>query len=118
MSTQTITIILIVLVLLVAVLIWRIKVLSRQVQDLRFRKKSGEVLHGKAWENFAPFMDAYPYDPSRFRFIGYPIDGLSFEDDKIVFIEFKTGMSKLSERQKQVRDLVARQRVEWLEIRQ
>jgi predicted Holliday junction resolvase-like endonuclease len=75
------------------------------------------VKHGKSFENLFPFMSNYPYDSRNFRFIGDPIDGLSFEDNKIVFIEFKTGISKLSEKQKRIKELVEAKKVEWKEIR-
>ena len=117
MNSQTISILIIALIVLATILVWRLRVLSRQIKELKFMKKSGEVLHGKSWENFAPFMEQYPYDPEHFRFLGNPIDGLSFEDDHIAFIEFKTGSSKLSDKQRGIKDLVEKGRVEWKEIR-
>lgn len=117
METQPVIVILLVLIGLVLLLFWRLRVVSRRLESLTFDKKSGEVLHGKSWENFAPFMEHYPYDPERFRFIGSPIDGISFEEDRIVFIEFKTGQSKLSSKQQAIRNQITAGRVEWREIR-
>jgi predicted Holliday junction resolvase-like endonuclease len=68
-------------------------------------------------EQFMPFVPDYPWDPQRFRFIGSPIDGVQFEDDKVIIVEFKTGSSKLSERQRHIRDLIRDGRVEFEEFR-
>ena len=71
-----------------------------------------------SFEQLFPFMKNYPYNPRNFRFIGTPIDGLSFEDDHIAFIEFKTGNSNLSGLQKRIKDLIQKKKVEWKEIRE
>ena len=84
---------------------------------LKYDYKSMNIKHGKSFENLFPFMNKYPYEPRNFRFIGDPIDGLSFEDNKIVFMEFKTGTSKLSEKQKKIKELVELKKVEWMEVR-
>jgi predicted Holliday junction resolvase-like endonuclease len=68
-------------------------------------------------EQFLPFLNNYPYSPSNFRFIGNPIDGLQFEDDKIVFVEFKTNKSNLSKKQEKIKELVDKKKVEFLEVR-
>src|SRR3989344_4789866 len=80
--------------------------------------QGGLVKHGLSFEQLFPFMKKYPYDPRNFRFIGDPVDGLSFEDDRVVFVEFKTGKSRLSYGQKRVRDLVEGKKVEWREVRE
>ena len=46
-------------------------------------------------EQFMPFVHNYPWDPGRFRFIGSPIDGIQFEEDRVIIVEFKTGSSTL-----------------------
>ena len=68
-------------------------------------------------EQFLPFLDDYPYDPQDFRFLGTPIDGVQFEDDKVVLTEFKTAGSQLSVRQKSIRRLVEEGKVEFEEHR-
>ncbi len=87
------------------------------VSPLKRDKKSISVLHGKIMEQFAPFMKNYPYETKKFRFIGSPIDGIQFEDDKILFVEFKTGNSKLSEEEKRIKEIVEKKKVEWFEIK-
>ena len=91
--------------------------LKSELENLRFSKKSQSVKYGQLTEQWIPFSDKYPYNPQNFRFIGKPIDGVAFEDDKIVFVEFKTNTSQLSEVQKKVRDLVEKKKVEWFELR-
>lgn len=65
----------------------------------------------------APFLESWPYDPNNFRFIGSPIDGISFEDDEIVFIEIKTGNSRLSRNQKNIKALVSEGKVSFASFR-
>lgn len=86
-------------------------------ENLKYDYKSMHVKHGKSFEQLFPFMRNYSYKYRNFRFIGDPIDGLSFEDNKIIFIEFKTGTSKLSEKQKKIKELIKNKKVEWEEVR-
>lgn len=90
--------------------------MAQEYNQLSFEHRSMYVKHGKISEQLFPFMKDYPYNPSNFRFIGSPIDGLNFEDDKVVFIEFKTGNSKLSDKQKRIKALVEKKKVEWKTI--
>lgn len=82
--------------------------LQSLVNRIASQKKSSEVRLGKIGENLAPFVDGWPYDPNNFRFLGNPCDGVSFNlnTGKIVFVEIKTGKSKLSKSQKRIRELV------------
>ncbi len=109
------------LIILLSFLLWidknKLKKLQQMHDELAFEHRSKIVKHGKSFEQFFPFMSNYPYDPNHFRFIGSPIDGLSFEDDKIVFLEFKTGTSQLNNNQKRVKDQVNNKKVKWKEIR-
>ncbi|MCK4634713.1 MAG: endonuclease [Candidatus Aenigmarchaeota archaeon] len=82
------------------------------------RKASISIRHGKFLEHYIPWIKKiFPYNPERFRFIGNPIDGILFDKDKIVFIEFKTGRSTLNESQKKIKSLVKNKKIEWKEIR-
>ncbi len=121
----------VVLMLLVAVLtflvlilwsfLWvkskEIKALQEIHEELLFSHRSKVVKHGQSFEQLFPFMSNYPYNHNNFRFIGSPIDGISFEDDSIVFIEFKTGNSKLTKKQQSIRDLINSKKIKWKEIR-
>ena len=53
----------------------------------------------------------------RIVFIGTPIDGIAFNEEKIIFCEFKANTSALSEKQKSIKKLVQEKKVEWLELR-
>ncbi len=77
------------------------------------RKRSLSSTYGKITEQFAPFMESYPFNWKKFRFIGSPIDGIQFEDDAIYFVEFKSAGSRLSEEQKKIKKMVEDKRVEW-----
>lgn len=88
--------------------------LKREKREIEEKKRSMSVLYGKITEQFAPFMKDYPYDPKKFRFIGSPIDGIQFEDDKIIFVEFKSANSKLSTEEKKIKKMVEDKKVEWM----
>lgn len=106
-----------VLVFLVVLLYKKAVFLHNELRDLQFNKDSQSVKYGKLTEQWIAFSDRFPYDPQRFRFVGNPIDGLVFEDEKIVFCEFKTASSQLNENQKRVKRLVENKKVEWLEFK-
>ena len=88
-----------------------------QLIDMATRKQSLSTKYGKMSEQFFPFLEQYPYNENNFRFIGNPIDGIQFEKDKIIFVEFKAGDSRLSVRQKEVRDIVSKGKIEFREFR-
>jgi predicted Holliday junction resolvase-like endonuclease len=90
--------------------------LKGEKRSLEEKKRSMSALYGKTTEQFAPFMKKYPYDTGRFRFIGSPIDGVQFEDEKIIFVEIKAANSKLSQNQKRIKRLVDEKKVEWLDF--
>jgi len=80
-------------------------------------RKSSEVRVGQISEQLMPFLEGWPYDPKNFRFCGSPLDGLSFEEDKILFVEIKTGKSKLSKKQENIKKLVKEGKVEFVTVR-
>jgi len=80
--------------------------LKEEKKRIEERKRSLSSLYGKITEQFAPFMKSYPFNARRFRFIGSPVDGIQFEDDRIIFIEFKAANSRLTEEQKKIKELV------------
>lgn len=101
----------------VFLLLKKISSLEEKTESLLFDQKSQSVRFGKMSEQFMPFMESFPFNAGSFRFIGTPIDGIAFEDNEIVFCEFKTGKSFLSEKQKKIRDLVESKKIRWAEIR-
>jgi predicted Holliday junction resolvase-like endonuclease len=91
--------------------------LKKSYSDLLFDKRSQSVKYGQLTEQWIPFSERFPFDSQNFRFIGKPIDGISFENDKIVFVEFKTNKSNLNAPEKRTKQLVMDKKVEWFELR-
>lgn len=87
---------------------------EEQYTKLLTQKKSSEVRVGMITEQIAPFLADYPLSPSTARFIGDPIDFVHFDDDKVTFVEVKSGKSQLSKRQREIRDLVKQGKVEFV----
>lgn len=86
-------------------------------------KRSRLVLGGKFIEQLAPYLPGFKYDPTDARFVGSPIDFIVFdglskgEPGKIVFVEVKSGESRLSKKERKVKEIVERKKVEWEEFR-
>lgn len=114
MSTQSQILIAVILLCIVFFLLWRKT--SARLSLLKFQKHSLSTKYGKITEQFLPFLDAYPYDPSGFRFLGTPIDGIQFEEDKIIFYEFKSGGSRLTQKQNNIKKLIADGKIFFEEI--
>ncbi len=91
--------------------------LKLDLQESQFRSRSLSSKYGKMTEQFIPFLNSYPYDEQNFRFLGSPIDGVQFEQDKVILVEFKTAGSKLTAKQKQIKAMVEKGRVEFREFR-
>jgi len=122
MLTAIIIIALAVILIIITMLYLNVRkelsILHQVYEELLHEHRSSSIKHGMSFEQLFPYMNNYPYNPRNFRFIGTPIDGLSFEDDKVVFIEFKTGKSVLSNLQKSIKELINKGKVEWKEIRE
>lgn len=63
-------------------------------------------------EQWAPLLSGYPYDARRFRFLGSPVEGIQFEDDRIVFVSLGAAPQEEAAR---VRDLVRAGKVEFVD---
>lgn len=110
-------------------------VLGRIVQKLKnvseFKKqrkdavnRSRSVLGGQFSEQIAPFLPGFPCNPGDVRFVGKPVDFVAFpgcaegsDIEEIYFIEVKSGQSKLSPREKQIKLAVEQGRVKYFEYR-
>jgi predicted Holliday junction resolvase-like endonuclease len=108
-------IIILVLILIIRYLWLKNYVLQKNIKEIISKKQSLSSKYGKMTEQFLPFLDLYPYNEQNFRFLGSPIDGVQFEDDKIIFIEFKTSNSKMSIKQKEIKNLVDNKKVYFQE---
>lgn len=86
-------------------------------------KRSKAVLSGQIKEQISPFLPDFPCSAEDVRFIGKPVDFIGFcaneneQIEEILFIEVKTGGSKLSEREKQVKKVVEEKKVRYVEYR-
>jgi predicted Holliday junction resolvase-like endonuclease len=86
-------------------------------------KRSESVIRGQVYEKILPYLPEFPYDPSDMIFVGHGVDyvvfdGLSAGDMRsVVFLEVKSGQSRLSAREKSIARAVEARRVEYREYR-
>ena len=86
-------------------------------------KRSRSVLSGNFSEQIAPYFPDFGHSPTELRFIGKPIDFIAFTgmDEKsiteVVFIEVKSGQSRLSTQERRLRDAIQAGHVRWEEYR-
>jgi predicted Holliday junction resolvase-like endonuclease len=109
-----------IIILLLAICLFlyrRVQELGEYANQITFSKQSQSVKYGKMSENWIPLSERFPYDKEKFRFLGNPIDGIAFLEDKIVFCEFKANTSRLSTTQENIKELVKNKKVEWMEYR-
>lgn len=109
--------IILVLIVLLAIFIFLYFNLRKKFRELAYRKRSQSSKYGKMTEQFLPFLGEYPYNPQNFRFLGTPIDGVQFEDDKIIFIEFKAAGSQLNQKQRNISKIISDGKVTFEEHR-
>jgi len=85
--------------------------------------KSRAVLGGQFSEQLAPYLPDFEYLPTECRFVGKPIDFLVFkgmdkkEIEEVVFVEVKSGKSKLSQSEKKLKEAIEKKKVSWREYR-
>lgn len=85
--------------------------------------RSARTLSGKTLEKLIPFLDKFPYDSHDMRWLGDPIDFVIFDGHssqspkQIVFCEVKSGSSRLSKTQSNIRELIDKKKVKWFEFR-
>jgi len=91
--------------------------LKSKITNLDSNLRSNAVRQGLTLEQWIPMSENYPWDHRNFRFLGYPIDGIQFEDEKILLVEFKSGNSRMSNKQKAIQQLVENGKVEFVEIK-
>ena len=77
------------------------------------RNRGLSTRYGQITEQFLPLVDAYPYNPKNFRFLGSPIDGVQFEEDRVILVEFKSARSSMSKKQRRIRDLIKSRKVDF-----
>ena len=115
--TKLLLIVVLVLGVLFLLSLRQIFSLRGDITSLKSQRQSQSTKYGQITEQFMPWSSNYPYDPSKFRFIGSPIDGIQFEEDKVVLMEFKAATSKMTSLQRHIKSLVDEGRVTFEEIR-
>ena len=91
--------------------------LKSKITNLDSNLRSNAVKQGLTLEQWIPISENYPWDHRNFRFLGDPIDGIQFENNKILLVEFKSGNSRMSNKQKAIQQLVENGKVEFVEIK-
>lgn len=94
----------------------RLDTVMRMLEAERSNKRSISASYGRITEQWFPLMERYPYDSANFRFLGTPVDGVQFEEDRIVFVEFKSRNAELSTAQRRMKKLVESGKVSWEEF--
>ena len=92
----------------------------RKLRDAARRLQGARVDRGLIAEQFAPFtkkFDALGWDLQEFKFLGRPVDGVQFQDDEVIIVEFKTGAAQLTPRQRNIKRLIAEGKVRFEEFR-
>lgn len=115
----------VIFILILALIIQRFRMnslLKKERQDAV--KRSRAVLGGQMIEQVAPFLPDFPCNPADVRFIGKPVDFIGFSGlaendcvDEVLLIEVKTGDSKLSGREKEIKNAVKNGRVRYVEYK-
>ena len=111
----SITIFLILIILLLSQSYYKNKIstLQKNLTKTTSDKISLSTKYGQISEEFFPLEQSYPYNSKDFKFLGNPIDGIQFNEDKIILVEFKTNNSKLSTKQRHIRNLINNKQVEF-----
>jgi len=91
--------------------------LREKYKKLYSQKKQSEVRLGQIAEQIAPFLDHFPYNPKVAQFLGNPIDYVVFEEEEVVFVEVKSGNSRLTKKQRLIKENIENGRVKFKEIR-
>lgn len=85
-------------------------------------RRSRAVLGGLVGEQIAPFLPDFPCNPGDARFIGKPVDFIAFPGciegktvKDVLLIEVKSGESRLSEREREIKAAVKAGRVHYVE---
>ena len=92
----------------------------RKLRDAVGRLQGARVDRGLIAEQFAPFtkkFDELGWDLQEFKFLGRPVDGVQFQDDEVIIVEFKTGAAQLNPKQRNIKRLIAEGKVRFEEIR-
>jgi predicted Holliday junction resolvase-like endonuclease len=92
---------------------------EKGLQELKSQQQSKSVRLGQISEQSVGLLPSFPFDIKEMRFLGSPIDyvAFDFENEKIYFLEVKTGKSKLNERQKIVKRMIENKAIEFIQLK-
>jgi predicted Holliday junction resolvase-like endonuclease len=85
--------------------------------------RSRSVLLGEVYEKVAPFLPEFPFAARDMVFLGKGVDYVVFDGlsegklERIVFLELKSGNSRLSKNEVMIRDAIRRNKVDYEEMR-
>jgi len=106
------------------VLIWKtIKYKELKTQRTSSIKKSKSVILWEVYEKVLPFLPNFKYKPKDMIFVWKWVDYIVFDWlnewnlKKIVFLEVKSGSSKLNKNEKMIKDIISTKNVEYIEYR-
>lgn len=86
-------------------------------------KRSKAVMKGQISEEITPFTKDFPYKPSELKFLGKPVDFIVFKGmnekniEEVIFLEVKTGGSRLNSQEKKLKETIQKKNVRWEEYR-
>lgn len=86
-------------------------------------KKSKSVILWEVYEKVLPFLPNFPYQPRDMTFVGKWVDYIVFDGlnewnlRKIIFLEVKSGTSKLNWNERMIRDIILQNKVEYKEYK-
>ncbi|MFM8333762.1 MAG: Holliday junction resolvase-like protein [Candidatus Methylumidiphilus sp.] len=85
--------------------------------------RSRSVILGEVYEKVAPFLPDFPYAARDMVFLGKGVDYVVFDGlsegklERIVFLELKSGQSRLSKNELMIREAIRGKRVDYEELR-
>lgn len=85
--------------------------------------RSRSVLLGEVYEKIAPFLPEFPFAARDMVFLGKGVDYIVFDGlsdgklERIVFLELKSGNSRLSKNELMIRDAIHGKKVDYQELR-
>ena len=100
------------------------KLMQKRIRDARddALERSRAVLKGKIGEQMAPILDIFPFDVADARFLGSPMDFVVFngysdgQTEEVILVEIKTGKSRLSKRERDIKKVVESGKVRFIEV--
>ena len=95
----------------------KIEYLEKKIEMKEEYLRNAYKKFGRTFQHFVPFTENFPGDKWSTVFVGDPIDFICFNQDKIIFIEVKTGKAVLTPNQIKVKELIRSKKIEFREVR-